>query len=90
VVATSNQQAVAALLATLELDEAGLVKAAIAQSLAAKLDEATAADYATAGLAVAPLAKELRDVIGAILEEQGDTQDFVAGLFSQVGDPAHT
>ncbi len=82
-------QTVEALLATLDLDEAGEARAAIARGLAAKFDEAVASSTATTALAIAGISKELRDVITEILEASGDAEDFVAGVFAQVGDPPH-
>lgn len=74
--------AVEKLLTGLELDDAGQAKAAIARSLAAKLDETAASTAATSYLAAAGIAKELREVIDAVLESTGETAEFVAGLFS--------
>lgn len=69
-------------LGTVELDEAGKVRAALARSLAAALDEAAGADSGAMAMATAGIAKELRAVVDAILEDTEDDGDFVADLFA--------
>ena len=81
-------EAVEALLATLELDAAGQARAAIALALASKLDEAQGADSGTIAMAISGIAKELRAVLDAILESQGDDDEFTDSLFAALGDPA--
>jgi hypothetical protein len=70
-----------AFLATLELDEAGATSAAIARTLAEKLDQARRDRTGAVAMAVAGLAKELRSVLEAIVEATADPDEFVAGLF---------
>ena len=82
--------AVAKLLASVELDDAGRARAAIATALAAKLDEAALSDSGTIAMATAGIAKELRATLDAILDDTGEAADFVAELFtvpSEVGNP---
>lgn len=74
------------LLATIDLDEAGLVNAAIARALALKLDEAGRSDSGTIAMAISGIAKELRSVVESILEGVAERDEFVEGLFSEVGD----
>lgn len=78
--------AVEKLLATLTLDEAGEARAAIARALARKLDQSAVSDSGPVAMSMAGIAKELRDVVDAILEGTGDDELFVAGLFAEVGD----
>lgn len=78
---TTVMAAVERLLASLELDEAGEMNAAIARALAAKLDEARQSDSGAIAMAISGIAKELRAVVEAILEASSNTQEFVAGLF---------
>lgn len=82
--------AVDKLLATLELDEVGKTNAAIAQALAAKLDEARQSDSGAIAMAISGIAKELRAVIESILATTSDNEEFVADLFSPVGDTPDT
>jgi hypothetical protein len=81
--------AVEHLLTTVTLDDGGAAKAEIARTLAYKLDQTAASESATSALAVAGIAKELREVLDAILEATGEVEEFVAGLFAEVGNPAH-
>jgi hypothetical protein len=81
-------EAVDALLSSLELDAAAQAKAAIARALASKLDEAGGQESGTIAMAISGIAKELRAVLDAILESQGDDDAFTAGLFAEVGNPA--
>lgn len=73
--------AVDAFLATLDLDEAGKASAAIARTLAVKLDQARTDTTGAIAMATAGLAKELRSVLDAIIDASSDAGDFVAGLF---------
>lgn len=69
------------MLATLDLDEAGQARAAIARAVAGKLDVAVRSDLRpdpTAGLS-----KELREVVNELLEASGDDQEFTASLFEE-------
>lgn len=76
---------------TYGLDALGEAHAAIAGALATKLDLATDLDDG-AGMAMAPVAKELRDTIAALTPvEDGDDDEFdrlVADLSTPVGNPA--
>lgn len=73
------------LLDTLELDEAGETRAAIARAVAGKLDEAASSEMRAGPDPTSSLSKELRDVVNEILEDSADDDDFVADLFSPVG-----
>lgn len=75
------------LLGSVELDEGGATKAAIARALATKLDQAVLTDSGPVAMSVAGISKELRECIDAILESTGDVDGFVADLFAPVGDP---
>ena len=77
--------AVEKLLTTVDLDEAGEAKAAIARALATKLDQATASDAGPVAMSMAGIAKELREVVDAILEASDDDGAFVADLFQRPG-----
>lgn len=79
-------ESVEKLLASLDLDEAGRARAAIALALASKLDEASLSDSGTIAMATAGIAKELRAVIDATLAAGNPGDDFIADLFSPVGD----
>lgn len=73
------------LLKSVELDEAGDAKAAIARALATKLDQSAGSDSGPVAMATAGIARELREVIDAILEANEDDEGFVPDLFSEVG-----
>lgn len=75
------------LLITLELDEAGDTKAAIARALAKKLDQASTDRTGAVAMAISGIAKELRDLIDALTEDTSARDAFVASLFTEVGDP---
>jgi hypothetical protein len=78
-------QAFDALVATVEPDEAVEAKAAIGRALAAKLDQTSRAEGGAVAMAVAGIARELREIVDAILEQTADTDAFVVDLFSKVG-----
>lgn len=82
----STSAALAVLLGTLELDDAGEMRAAIARALASKLDDSVLDKSGPTAMATAGIAKELREVVDAILEATGDDGAFVADLFAEVGD----
>ncbi len=82
----SASEALEAMLQSLELDKPGDARAAIARALAAKLDEARDSDSATSALAIAGIARELREVIDAILESSEDDAEWVNKLLSPMGD----
>lgn len=69
-------------LSTVTLDEAGETKAAIARALARKLDQSADSDSGPVAMATAGIAKELREVVDAILETTGEEEEFVADLFT--------
>jgi hypothetical protein len=73
------------MLATVDLDAAGEAKAAIGRALAAKLDQAAASDGGAVAMSVPGIARELREIVDAILEAQSDSDGFVVDLFSKVG-----
>jgi hypothetical protein len=73
------------MLATLELDEAGDAKAAIARALARKLDDAAGAQGGAVAMSVPGIARELREIVDAILDGASDSDGFVVDLFSKVG-----
>lgn len=77
-------QAVDDLLNSWELDTLGHAKAAIARSLAVKVDYARRTEGATIAMAMGGLCKELRDTLDAIGDAQFDSGDFVADLFAPV------
>lgn len=77
---------VTALLATVELDDLGSARAAIALTLAMKLDEASRSDSGAIAMAIAGISKELRAVLDTILEGTAEDDEFVASLYSEVGD----
>lgn len=80
--------AVERMLADLELDNVGEARAALVRALAGKLDQVRASDAAQAALAVPGISRELRELLDAIREATDDTQEFVSGLFTAVGDSA--
>jgi len=90
---SGNLSAVAALevlLASLELDEACEMNAAIARALAGKLDEARRDSNGAVAMAISGIAKELRAVVDSILEATANDDEFVADLFAPVGDAAES
>jgi hypothetical protein len=82
-------EALNGLLATVDLDEAGEAKAAIGRALAAKLDQATASEGGAVAMSVPGIARELREIVDAILEATSDADGFVVDLFSKVGNSSH-
>lgn len=72
-----------AFLSTLELDEANATRGAVAIVLANKLDQARSDHTGAVAMAVAGLARELSDVLDAILEGTAADDEFVRGLFSE-------
>lgn len=82
---TAVLPAVETLLKSLELNEEGNARAAIARALASKLDEAALSDSGTIAMATAGIAKELRAVLDEILAATGDDALFVHDLFAPVG-----
>lgn len=78
-------EAVEAVIAKWELDALGEAKAAIARSLAVKLDFARMSNAATVAIAMPGLARELRETLQSIGDDQFDGKDFVADLFAPVG-----
>lgn len=85
----SNEAAIDSLLKSLTLDEAGEARAAIARTLARKLDDSAGDSTGPVAMAVAGIAKGLREVVDEILAATGEDDAFVAGLFAPVGDPAN-
>lgn len=79
------ERAISRLLRGLELDDAGLAKAEIARTLARKLDQSSEMTGGAMAMAVAGIAKELRELVDAILESTEDNEAFVADLFAPVG-----
>jgi hypothetical protein len=79
------------LLEGLELDDETNAKAAIARALARQLDSVVGPDApASMVLATAGIAKELREVVNALLETTGEDDEFTVDLFSEVGNSADT
>ena len=78
-------EATETMLGGLDLDDVGLAKASAALGLAKKLDACVAKDP-TGGDPTAGIAKEWRELVDAILGTTGDRDEFVAGLFAEVGD----
>jgi hypothetical protein len=62
-------------------DEVGRVRAALAMSLATKLDSAIADDSATSAMATPAISKELRATLEELVSAQGDKEQFIADLF---------
>lgn len=81
-------EAVEKLLATIELDELGEARAALARTLASKLDQVLHAASASAAIAAPAISKELREVFDAIQEASDDSAEYVTGLFAPVGNSA--
>jgi hypothetical protein len=77
-------------LGTLELDELGSARAALARTLAMKLDQVLHVDSGQAAMAVPGISKELREVLDAIEEASDDSTEFVGNLFTAVGDSAQS
>lgn len=77
-------QAVDELLSGWELDSLGHAKAAIARSLAVKVDYARQTEGATIAMAMGGLCKELRDTLTEMGDAQFDSGDFVSDLFAPV------
>jgi hypothetical protein len=77
-----------AMLATFDLDEVGEAKAAIGRALASKLDQAAKAEGGAVAMSVPGIARELREIVDAILEGAADGDGFVVDLFSKVGNAA--
>jgi hypothetical protein len=75
------------LIDSIELDEFGEARAAVARTLAIKLDQAV---VSADSLAVPGTAKELREIIDVFQEAGDDAQEFVGGLFAPVGDSAQS
>lgn len=75
------------LLDSLDLDEFDEARAAVARTLAIKLDQAS---VSADSLAVPGTAKELREIIDVFQEASDDAQEFVANLFAPVGDSAQS
>lgn len=69
------------LLATQDLDDMGRMNAGIARRLAVKLDKASESDKAQDSMAIAQIAKELRNVVEAIVDVSADDREWVVGLF---------
>jgi hypothetical protein len=70
------------LLSGIELDDAGEARAAIARTLASKLDQASYQEAGVVAMAISGIAKELRATLDEILEATNETDEFVADLFS--------
>jgi len=82
----SVYETVGLLLEGIELDAERAPHAAIALNLARKLDEAAHSDSGAIAMAVAGISKELRAVLDTILEDSAQDDEFVADLYSEVGD----
>lgn len=87
---SSVASAVDKLLDGMVLSAEGEAKAAIARALARQLDQASSAESGAMAMATAGIAKELRGVVDAIVEATSADDEFVHGLFAEVGDPANT
>lgn len=70
-----------AYLATVTLDEAAAANAAIAQTLAVKLDQCRTDVTGAQAMAAPAIAKELRATLAAVVNATSDHAEFVAGLF---------
>jgi hypothetical protein len=80
--------AVDAWLRSMELDELGEARATLSRTLAQKLDELLLDDAVGAAMAIPGTSRELREMLDALQEASDDAQEFVADLFSEVGDSA--
>jgi hypothetical protein len=70
-----------AYLATVVLDEAAATNAAIAQTLAVKLDQCRTDSTGAQAMAAPAIAKELRATLAEVVNATSDHAEFVAGLF---------
>ena len=75
-------EALERLLAGTQLDARGEFNAAVARSLAAKLDEARTSVIAAVAMAAPSIAKELRTVVEDIMGTTEDTKGWVADIFA--------
>lgn len=75
-------QAVEGLLGTIELDELGAARAALARALAEKVDQVLVSEGGQAAQALPAISKELREVLDAIREASDDSAEYVSGLFT--------
>lgn len=66
-----------------EGSEAQHVRAALAVSVAMKLDEAVADDSATSSMATSGLSKELRATLDELLAGASSKQTMIAAIFSE-------
>jgi ABC-type polar amino acid transport system ATPase subunit len=71
-------------LASMDLDQLGEARAALARTLATKLDQLLVDDVSASALAVPGTSRELREILDALQEASDDAQEFVGGLFSEV------
>lgn len=77
-----------ALLETLVLDEAGETYAEMARGLAVTFDASRGSTNGSVVAAMAPLSKELRELVKSIVEGVTEADEFVADLFAEVGNSA--
>ncbi|HVA07543.1 MAG TPA: hypothetical protein VNG12_12460 [Acidimicrobiales bacterium] len=79
---TNVSQAVGTWLDSLDLDGAKLPEAAIARTLAARLDAIGDSDTGSLMAAAASIAKELRSTLRSITADSDGAADFTADLFA--------
>jgi hypothetical protein len=78
-------------LATVELDELGEARAAIALTLATKLDACLKNDAASVAMAVAGMSKELRECLAEIVDaNDSSAEEFLQGVFAPLGNPSNS
>ena len=76
------------LLMSLDLDDRGEVGAEMARALATTMDASCGSTNGSVVAAMAPLSKELRELVKQIVEGVAEVDEFVADLFAEVGDSA--
>jgi hypothetical protein len=86
----SVAEAIQNFLATVDLDELGEAHAAIALTVATKLDACLRSEAASVAMAVPDMSKELRQCLAAISMATLTEKSSFTGLFAPVGDAPHT
>jgi hypothetical protein len=75
------------LLAGQDLDDNAQFLAGVAKRLAQRLDSVAVSTKAQDAMAMPQIAKELRAVVAEIMGASQDDKEWLAGLFTQMGDP---
>ena len=76
-----------ALLATQDLDAQGRFNAGVARRLAQRLDNVAVSTKAADAMAMPQIAKELRAVVDEIMDVSSDDKEWLANVFTPVGNP---